>query len=133
MKKRREARIKALEVLYQHEISQEPIDDVIDVLKQIEVKFPEFAEDLIYGVMKNLTAIDKQVAYASNRWTLDRMPTIDRNILRIATFEMIFENEIPISVSINEAVEIAKEYGTPDSSKFVNGVLGAIATDIEKK
>lgn len=132
MKKRREARIKALEVLYQNEITEQRIGEIIELQKTLGIEPDEFTLRLIYGVEEHLDKIDSQIALASDRWTLDRMPAIDRNILRIATFEIIYDKNIPISVSINEAIEIAKEYGTPDSSKFINGVLGAIAAKLEK-
>ena len=133
MSNRREARIKALEILYQNEITDEDIPDIIEVRKKDNKKNPEFSVTLVNGVIKNKNNIDKQIAYASDRWTLDRMPLVDRNVLRIACYEIIYEDKIPVSVSINEAVEIAKEYGTADSSKFVNGILGSIANEKEGK
>lgn len=132
MKKRREARVRALEILYQHEITGQSIDEIIKVKKSLGQPVDEFSLELIKGVEVHLKEIDTHIAYASDRWTLERMPAIDRNILRVATYEIFYEKEIPVSVSINEAIEIAKEYGTPDSGKFVNGVLGAIAQDVNK-
>lgn len=132
MKKRREARIRALEILYQQEITGQPLEEIIETYKEQGQVLNEFTEKIIFGVENNIREIDKQIAYASDRWTLDRMPAIDKNILRISTYEILKEKEIPISVSINEAIEIAKDYGTPDSAKFINGVLGAISAEIEK-
>ena len=122
-----------MEILYQQEITGQTIGDILGLQKSLDIKLDEFALKLIKGVEKHLNTVDMQIAFASDRWTLDRMPTIDRNILRIATYEILYDKNIPVSVSINEAIEIAKEYGTPDSSKFVNGVLGAIAAEVEKK
>jgi N utilization substance protein B len=133
LKKRRESRIKALEVLYQQEMTGQSIGEILDLQKSLNITLDDFTLGLIKGVDKHIEQIDTHIALASARWTLDRMPAIDRNILRIATFEIMYDKNIPVSVSINEAIEIAKEYGTPDSSKFVNGVLGAVAAEIEKK
>ncbi|KKK69708.1 hypothetical protein LCGC14_2931350, partial [marine sediment metagenome] len=77
-------------------------------------------------------SINEQINIAADRWTLERMPLLDRNILRMAIYEILFEEDVPVSVAINEAVELAKVYGTPDSSKFVNGVLGNVAKKIAK-
>lgn len=130
---RREARKRALEVLYQNEITCQGLDETIEIFERVEKEVSDFTSKLVYGVAKNREDIDAKVDLAAARWTVERMPILDRNILRIAAFEIFHLEDIPISVSINEAVELAKLYGTPDSSKFINGVLGNIAKKIEEK
>ncbi len=91
----------------------------------------EFALGVLAGVEMHGDQIDRTISEYADNWSLERMPIIDRNILRMCLYEMIYESEIPFSVSINEAVELAKTYGTEESSKFVNGVLGKIASDLQ--
>lgn len=88
-----------------------------------------FCRSLLAGYEANREVVDAAIAGISENWTLARMPFVDRNILRVAAYEILFEPEIPHSVSINEAVELAKTYGGDDSSKFVNGVLGRLAAE----
>jgi len=92
-----------------------------------------FVKDLINGVMKNLAEIDKYIAKYATEWPLEQITIVDRNILRIGVYELIFDQEIPAKVAINEAIEIAKTYGGESSGKFVNGVLGAIYKNIDTK
>ncbi|MBX7144493.1 MAG: transcription antitermination factor NusB [Oligoflexia bacterium] len=143
MRSRRRAREVALQALYQcdtlEDWSAECVQLYFDVFKpenggeenavlsSTEKENLEFAKSIIQGVLKNLEFIDEQITAASTNWSISRMCRVDRNILRFATFEMALVDEIPLSVSINEAIEIAKAYGTPDSPMFVNGVLDNIA------
>lgn len=99
---------------------------VVDVHKEEELaKAKEYAEKLLDGIMSNLEAVDASIGQYAIDWTVERMPATDRNILRIATYEMLFADEklVP-GVAINEAVEIAKLYGTDESPRFINGILG---------
>ena len=89
-----------------------------------------FVRDLIAGVMENLTAIDQCITKYATEWPLEQITIVDRNILRIGVYELVFNKEIPAKVAINEAIEIAKTYGSESSGKFVNGVLGAIYKDM---
>jgi len=91
-----------------------------------------FVENVINGVMKNLKAIDIYITKYATEWPLDQITIVDRNILRIGVFELVFNDDIPAKVAINEAIEIAKTFGSESSGKFVNGVLGAIYKDILK-
>ncbi len=93
----------------------------------------EFVENLVFGVVKNLTEIDRYIIKYATEWPLDQITIVDRNILRIGVYELILDSEIPAKVAINEAIEIAKTFGGASSGKFVNGVLGAIYKDIEKE
>lgn len=96
-------------------------------LKAVEKENLHFARTLIGGTVDNREFIDRQIAAASTHWSLARMARVDRNILRLASFEMACLPDIPINVSINEAIEIARAYGSEDSPMFVNGVLDNIA------
>lgn len=130
---RREARKRALEILYQIEITDAGLEEAVESLAKADREVPPFTVNIVKGIIENKDAIDEQIDAAAARWTLERMPLLDRNILRMAIYEILYEPDIPISVAINEAVELAKIYGTPDSSKFVNGVLGNIAKKVESK
>jgi len=130
MLERTKSRRQALHVLYQREITGDPIAKILNTgaYNTEEVGEPsDFARQLLAGVDHNQDCIDEVIESTSENWTLSRMPLVDRNILRIAVYELLFESEIPDSVSINEAVEMAKAYGGEDSSKFVNGILGKIS------
>ena len=89
-----------------------------------------FVENVINGVIKNIKAIDAYITKYATEWPLDQITIVDRNILRIGVFELVFNDDIPAKVAINEAIEIAKTFGSESSGKFVNGVLGAIYKDI---
>ena len=100
-------------------------------LDLIEGPIDDYAQMLIDGVINNLDSIDKRLSEQSTNWSLDRMSLVDLNVIRVATFEMTNVEDVPISVSIDEAVELAKGFGGADSHKFVNGILGAIAKSLE--
>ncbi|MCM8820970.1 MAG: transcription antitermination factor NusB [Candidatus Omnitrophica bacterium] len=131
--KRRKARELALAFLYQMEIRDELnkfSEDVINsFLKEQGIEDEEIADFtrlLIKGTIKNLPCIDSKISEYSINWSIKRMPYIDRNIMRIAIYEMLFIDTIPELVSINEAIELAKKYSTKESPKFVNGILHRI-------
>ncbi len=129
---RRKARKVSLEILYQIEITGEPLENAIRVKEEFAKKqLDEFTLRLTRGVLAHKDLIDKTIREYADNWTVERMPIIDRNVIRICLYEMLYENDIPYSVSINEAVELAKIYGTAESCKFVNGVLGKIASDLQ--
>ncbi len=92
-----------------------------------------FIKTIVTGVIQNLEKIDKYIIKYATEWPLDQITTVDRNILRIGVYELVIADDIPPKVAINEAIEIAKTFGGESSGKFVNGVLGAIYKDIEKK
>ncbi len=126
---RHRARIQALQMLYQREVTGDSIERILaDESFSPENGPPdEFCRLLATGVEQHLETIDGVIGETSEHWAVARMPLVDRNILRIATFELLHLADVPSSVAINEAVELAKVYGGDDSSKFVNGVLGRIA------
>ena len=129
MLERTRARRQALQILYQREITGETAAAILrDRTFSTEDGEPsEYCQSLVLGTEAHQDAIDADIEATSEHWSLMRMPFVDRNILRLAVFEIRFEDEVPDSVAINEAVEMAKVYGGDDSSKFVNGVLGRIA------
>jgi len=127
---RRKGREIALHLLYQWEINRNSIDKIIeDYKKYFEIpneKAFEFAVELVKGITSHLKDIDNIIKKYTPSWPFERQNTTDRNILRIAVYEMFFRPDIPEIVSINEAIELAKIYGTDDSPAFVNGVLDSI-------
>jgi N utilization substance protein B len=133
MLERSRARRQALHILYQREITGEETAVILDAGSySVEDGEPlGFCRELLVGVGEHLDEIDERLGRISEHWTVARMPLVDRNILRLATYEILFVDDIPASVSINEAVEMAKVYGGDDSSKFVNGVLGRLAEEVE--
>ena len=134
--KRREAREFALKILYQMDIKGEQansiFEDFWDSNSETPPEIKEFAEKIALGTEENLNKIDNLISSIALNWKLERMGYIDRNILRMAAYEIFFLDEIPPVVSINEAIEIAKIYGTEDSPKFINGILNKIKEKREK-
>lgn len=133
---RTQARRSALQVLYSGEINQSSPSQLIDeglALQDEAEKLNNYAISLVYGVDSHRMGIDACLNQVSDNWALDRMPMVDRSILRLAVYEMLYVDAVPVSVTINEAVELAKDFGgEDDSSRFVNGVLGRIAKLIEE-
>ena len=131
---RTRARRAAIQVLYTSEITGKTATSIAegdDVLVEDGV-FPDYALQLVRGIDAHKPLIDRLLSASSENWALSRMPINDRSILRLATYEMLFVKDVPVSVSINEAVELAKDFGgEDDSSRFVNGVLGRIARQLE--
>lgn len=127
---RRIARELVLQSLFQIDFAQVDCEAALNAAveersdKSVE-KAKEYAQDVLNGVLANSEAIDARISEYAIDWTLERMPAVDRNILRVAVYEMFFAAEklVP-NVAINEAVEIAKIYGTDDTPRFINGVLG---------
>ena len=130
------ARQSALQVLYTSEIKGTRPSDLLDsglVLEDDGKSLSDYAIGLIEGVDEKMLPIDVRLNSTSENWKLNRMPIVDRCILRLATYEMLFVDEVPVSVAINEAVELAKDFGGEDESpRFVNGVLGRIALQLEE-
>lgn len=137
MRKRTQSREFALVILYQKEITGFEIQAVVDafwVAEKVDAEIKQFAERLVFGVYQNLDTIDAKVSFYATNWQLKRMAVIDRNILRLGLYELLYADDIPPKVTINEAVELAKKFGDVESSKFVNGILDKIhKTEIAKK
>jgi N utilization substance protein B len=126
---RREARERALGLAYERE--QRGIDTE-KVLADLDVRADEYAERLLRGVEEHRDEIDDLLRRYSQHWSLERMPVIDRALLRLGTYELAFERDTPTGVVINEAVELAREYSTKDSGRFVNGLLSRIAEEVRR-
>lgn len=126
------ARKHALQLMYQGEIMGEDPKALIEEHRTVPETqgLDEYALALLQGAKKYQDAIDERIVAASENWTMDRMPIVDRSLLRLAAYEMCYVRDVPVSVSINEAVNLAKEFGGEDSPRFVNGILGRIATQI---
>lgn len=129
MRKRTKGRECALQILYSLDVRKDKSQDVIEIYWQEneeEFSVKDFANSLIKGTLEHLPAIDQLISKYTDNWRIERMAVIDRNIIRLATYELLFTEDIPPKVSINEAVELAKKYGDEESGRFVNGVLDKI-------
>jgi len=116
-------------MLYQREITEESVGRIFEEQSwsSEDGQPTEYCRELVTGVEATQSRIDGIIEDISQNWVLSRMPLVDRSILRLAVYEMLYRDDVPDSVSINEAVEMAKVYGGEDSSKFVNGILGRLA------
>lgn len=126
---RRQAREIALQILFQTEFSSQlSVDDILRMTGHTkDPSIKQYATELVQGVTENKSKIDPKIQEASRNWKLDRMAAVDRNLLRIATYEMLFASEIiEPKIAINEAIEISKIYGNQESSAFVNGILDQV-------
>jgi len=136
MTTRRESREWGVQLLFQLDLN--PADNISNVFagfwqeKQIDQSMREFTENLVLGVRKNLQAIDDTIRKYADNWHIDRMAVVDRNVMRMAIYEMLFCKDIPPVVSINEAVDIVKYFGSNESGRFVNGILDRIRKDIDR-
>ena len=127
---RRENRMSAVQFLYQWESNEPEVlaDDTCQFFENQEEDrdYYVFAEELVLGTIKNIEEIDKHIEEHANNWTFERIAKVDLAILRLAIYELLYRNDIPPIVSINEAIELAKAFGDPESSAFVNGILDRI-------
>ena len=124
--RRRGARKIALDVLYEHDVSGASASEILG--RYDPEPAHEFAGVLVRGVVAHRAELDQLIASYAEDWTIERMPVIDRNLLRLGTFELLYLDDVPAAVTINEAVELAKTFSTEDSGRFVNGILGRIAS-----
>ena len=128
---RRRARELALQTLYEVDSVGHKVEETLPRLLA-EVRLSEenaaFTRELVNGVIQNREKIDHNIQTFAPAWPVEQIPVVDRNILRLAIFEVLLDNRVPVKVAINEAVELAKTFGSDNSPKFVNGVLGSIST-----
>jgi len=132
---RRKARIVALQTLYELDCTEHGAGTALAHLaseKALSQEALSFSEQLVQGVLQNKSKLDDLIKHFAPAFPIEQMPIIDRNILRIAIFEILFDNT-PIKVAINEAVELAKSFGSDSSPRLINGILGSIATEYEAK
>ena len=145
MASRRRSRHFALQALYQADLSEESLSTALAALwagmvegegigdsKPPESEEVEFAQRVAHGVEQHREPIDELIESCSTNWRLSRMPLVDRNVLRMAAFELMHCPDIPATVSINEAVELAKRFGTADSRAFVNGIVDRMARQLNR-
>ena len=135
---RREDRKHAVQILYQLDLNQDlSAEKALELFKtnfSISKKgASDFCKQLVLGVVKHIEELDRKITQVSENWRLDRMPIIDRNILRMGSFELFHCNDIPSTVTINEMVELAKEFGSEESSLFVNGILDKLKVNHPEK
>lgn len=136
MGRRRKSREFALQVLYQLNITKQ---DVITALTQFQEHFlsngeaDEFLKRLVLGVLEHCQELDRLIEQYSENWHLDRINIVERNILRMALFELLYCEEIPPKVTINEAIDLGKRYGSEDSGSFINGILDRIQNEVVRK
>lgn len=127
---RRKARTLAFQALYEIDsVNREPETAVERALTSAEMTGDncDFMRELVAGTVKNLQEIDSRIKELAPAWPLDQIAMVDRNILRLAIFEILYDNKVPVSAAVNEAVELAKLFGSESSPKFINGVLGAVS------
>ena len=128
---RHKARELALQVLYEIDsVNHSAEESLNNILARIEVSddVAEFSKELVHGVIANKAQLDQNIRDFAPAWPLDQISIIDRNILRVAIYEILHDNKIPVKVAINEAVELAKTFGSNNSSRFINGVLGSVSS-----
>ena len=127
----------ALKILYAMDIrdegSKECISDYFENHPEEDKEIYNFAVTIASDVSKHMKAIDKTITKYASNWTMKRMAVIDRNVLRLSTYELLYDDTIPPKVSINEGIELAKKFGDQNSGKFVNGILDRIKKEIDKK
>jgi N utilization substance protein B len=127
---RRKARALALQALYEIDSVGHEAEEVVTRLLAngtLSEERAAFTRELVSGVIQNKEKIDQNIRRFAPAWPIEQIPVVDRNILRLAIFELLCDNKAPLKVAINEAVELAKRFGSDSSSKFVNGVLGSVS------
>ncbi len=124
---RREGRERALSLLYEAEAKDQ---SPTELLSELPLSPPPFVVDLVEGVSRDQEVIDDLIGRYAIDWSLDRMPAIDRNVLRVAVYELLRHPDVPLAAVISEAVELAKRYSTEESGRFVNGVLSGVVSEV---
>ena len=137
MGKRHESREMAVQFLYQWNATDSNLDEALALFwghfdEPPDDETRKFAEAMVRGVVEHLAAIDEKIRQFAQHWDFERIAAVDRAILRLGIYEMLFRDDIPPVVSINEAVEIAKKFSTAESGKFVNGILDGVRKDLPR-
>ncbi len=136
MRKRRKSRESALQVLYQWDLTRQDTQKGLSHFKEHFSSNEEndpFLEQIVRGVLRHRKEIDQLIEQYSENWRLNRIAPIDHSILRIAIFELLYCDEIPPKVTLNEAVDLGKQYGSEDSGRFINGILDRILNEVVQK
>ncbi|MFQ5842799.1 MAG: transcription antitermination factor NusB [Thermodesulfobacteriota bacterium] len=129
---RRRAREIALQVLYQKELNCIEVEEGLNLFRnnfEVLKGAMDFSERLVKGVEQHREDLDRVIEHYSSNWKVDRMAHVDRTILRIATYELLYCDDIPPRVAINEAIDIGKKYGSEDSGAFINGILDKVKSE----
>lgn len=133
---RHRARIVALQTLYELEFAANTRNSILErnlKEKDLTANTASFAASLVSGVIANKQFLDNTISHFAKAFPVDQLASMDRNILRLSLFEILVDKSVPPKVSINEAVELAKEYGADTAPKFINGVLGSAVSELQKK
>jgi len=133
---RRRARELAIQVLFSLDFEAHTPEQAFELICKnlpIDKKAKDFSKELVLGVWKSRERIDNVINSVSKNWRIERMSRVDKSILRLATYELLFRDDIPPKVSINEAIELAKKYGNDNSYSFINGILDSIYNSMIKK
>jgi len=136
MGSRRKARESALQILFQLEFNNTQVEKILTRCwkeKKASEEIKDYSTELVKGIISHQEEIDNLIQLTSDHWRLSRMAFVDRNILRIAVFELLYKKNIAPAIAINEAIEIAKKYSSDDAAAFVNGLLDAIRKKLETK
>jgi N utilization substance protein B len=125
-----------MQMLYQYDVARPPIDELLETYwselrPNVDEDVRRFATSLVLGTIERLETIDRLLASRAEHWRIERMATVDRNILRLAIYELLYETETPKIVIINEAIEIARRYSTYEATQFINGLLDAIRKQLD--
>jgi N utilization substance protein B len=128
---RRQERRLAIEILFQADVTGNDGRSALAGWIESGRTVPAFTRELVEGVTDHLAELDETIGAHSEGWTVDRMASVDRTVLRAAAYELAFDREVPVAVAIDEAVRAAKDLSTDDSGRFVNGVLGRIASELD--
>lgn len=127
MSARTKARKRALDAIFQADLNNKPITEIQD---ESDVEDKKYSDILINGIKENQAQIDSLISDSLTNWTIDRIPRVDKNILRVAVYELLFQKDVPVNVVISEAVKLAEDLSTDDSASFVNGILANISKKI---
>ncbi|MEO6725306.1 MAG: transcription antitermination factor NusB [Blastocatellia bacterium] len=132
---RRRARECALQMLFSYDMTRPSVEELLETfweeLAEASEEVREFANELVVGTISNLTEIDERIRIRTEHWRIPRMAVVDRNLLRMAVFEFLYQTSTPRTVAINEALEIARRFSTNESTQFINGILDAIKRDLD--
>lgn len=133
---RRKARICALQMLFQYDVADPAVDELIrtywgELGNELAGEGREFADKLVVGTLAHRNEIDELIVRRAENWRIARMAIVDRNVLRLAIYEFLYEPETPKTVAINEALEIARRFSTFEATQFINGILDAVKRDLE--
>jgi N utilization substance protein B len=135
MGKRRKARESTLQILFQLEFNDRGLENIFDSFwqeKKASREIKEYCQWLVEGIVSHRERIDRLIQSVSENWRLDRMALVDRNVLRVAVFELLYEENLAPAIVIDEAIEVSKKYSSEESATFVNGILDAVRKKIEK-